>query len=263
MNVEAVMTRDPLTVSASASLDDAMRLMSEHSLRHLPVVRDGALVGIVSNRDLLEATGWSYPYARPTDKGDPAGAAVEEVMTTPVTSVHPKDTILAASLELVLRKIGCLPVVDEGRLTGILTERDLLKAWIDSCADDAEPGERDTPVSVVTTRNLLTLPRKATLQEAVDLCRAERINHLPIAEGGKLLGFLSDRDLKAATGRGQDPNTPVGKLIKGEVCTLPEDATLYQAATLMYERVFSGVPIVSGDGSELVGLVTISDLLGR
>ena len=117
---------------------------------------------------------------------------------------------------------------------------------------------------VVTTRNLLTLSTRSTFGDAIAMCRDERINHLPVAEQGKLIGFLSDRDLKTALGQGMSQDAPITELYKREVYTLTEDATLYEAARLMDERVISGVPIVAkGTDRDLVGLVTLSDVLGH
>lgn len=262
MNVEHVMTSDPWTVDENTDLDRAMALMDEHRLRHLPVVRGSELVGIVSNRDLLEATGWepgSAPGRLPVRIG--------QVMRTPVVRVHPAETVVTAALELGLRRIGAMPVVEGGRLVGIVSERDLLRAWIEACHHETAPGETDAPVCKVITRNLRTLSPRATLAEAVVLCRSARVNHLPVVEGRELVGFLSDRDLKRALGRNRSAMTPISELMVRQVLTMTEDMSLFEAARLMFDRTISGVPVVSGTaeapGSELVGLVTLSDVLAH
>ena len=261
MNVEHVMTHDPWTVTEETDLDRAMALMDERGLRHLPVLRAGELVGIVSNRDLLEATGW-VPAAR---RKAQTVHRIGQVMQSPVVRVRPDETVVTAALELGLRRIGALPVVDGARLVGILSERDLLRAWLETCRRETVPGGTDVPIHRVMTRELRTLEPGATLAEAVALCRAERVNHLPVVEDSKLVGFLSDRDLRRALGRDRPAGTPVIELGPAEIFTLTEEATLYEAARLMDERKVSGVPITARGpeptSSPLVGLVTLSDVL--
>ena len=60
MKLADILTANPLSLPPDASLESAMNLMDEHDFRHLPVVSEGRLVGIVSNRDLLEASGWKH-----------------------------------------------------------------------------------------------------------------------------------------------------------------------------------------------------------
>jgi len=264
MNVEDAMTRDPLILTEDTDLDRAMELMDERAFRHLPVVRGERLVGIVSNRDLLEATGWVPAGAR-AGGVDPLPRTVGQVMRSPVFTVEPKETVVSAALELGLRGIGALPVVAGDRLVGILTERDLLRVWLEACQRETVPGETDAPIARVITRGPRTLSPRATLAEAVVLCRSGRVRHLPVVEGHELVGFLSDRDLKRALGQHRAADTPLIALLAPEVVTLTEDLTLHEAARLMYERGFSGIPITSGTaedpGRALVGLVTLSDVL--
>ena len=58
MRVSSIMTVEPVTIAPSATPDEAVRLMDEHGVRHLPVLEGGKLLSVVSDRDLLEATGW-------------------------------------------------------------------------------------------------------------------------------------------------------------------------------------------------------------
>ncbi len=119
--VADIMTRELVTLQEADDLGLADRVFGLRRIRHLPVVKDGRLVGLVTHRDLLRC------YA---NRGEPRGKAslAKEMMTTQLTTVAP-DTPLRRALRLMLEnKFGCLPVVaPNGKLVGIITEADLVK----------------------------------------------------------------------------------------------------------------------------------------
>jgi acetoin utilization protein AcuB len=111
--------------------------MERQRIRHLPVVKDGTLVGIITERDLKRAIFPTLPAfpVRPEGKlqptGSPGDLPAEAIMTKGVYTAKPTDPLLSPALRMLNEKIGALPVVDEaGKLVGILTETDLLKALV-------------------------------------------------------------------------------------------------------------------------------------
>jgi len=252
MNVAEVMTSPVYTVPEDAQLDRAMELMDRHDLRHLPVLRDGELVGVVSDRDLLEATGWEPSHGR-------GGHPIREVMHRPVATVHPEDTVVSAAVELVLRKIGCLPVLEEGVLTGILTESDLAAAWSRAAREGRLTGAVDPDLDRLMTRDLLTLSPRATLSDGLALCRGSEVRHVPVVDHGAVVGIVSDRDLRRAQGRHLPAETPIDAIMTRDVVVLGEHVALHEAADRMIERNISAI-LVLEDGV-LVGIVTLTDLL--
>src|SRR3990170_4196158 len=143
MNVARRMKRNPVFVDEADSMKKAMDLLKEHEIRHLPVLKDGEkLVGILSERDIKQAS------------PSPATALeireiyylldkvkVKQIMTRRVFTVSSNASIEEAALIMREKKIGCLPVVDGGRLVGILTETDILDAFLDSMGVNG-PGYR-------------------------------------------------------------------------------------------------------------------------
>jgi acetoin utilization protein AcuB len=132
MNVAKRMKRNPVFVDEGDSMKKAMDLLKEHEIRHLPVLKDGdRLVGILSERDIKQAS------------PSPATALeireiyylldkvkVKQIMTRRPYTVSSSAPIEEAALIIREKKIGCLPVVDDGKLVGILTETDIIDAFI-------------------------------------------------------------------------------------------------------------------------------------
>jgi acetoin utilization protein AcuB len=121
LTVRDVMVTNPVTVRPHETARHAYQLMRDHRFRHLPVVEDGQLVGILSDRDLRPVL-LSPTLAR---------ARVGELMSENLTTVGPEALVEEAASLLVVKKIGCLPVVADGRLVGIVTETDLLGVLVE------------------------------------------------------------------------------------------------------------------------------------
>lgn len=135
MRVRDLMQRDVVTVDAEAHLDVAEELMRMDRVRHLPVLSAGRLVGLVTQRDLFRAAVSSALGAAPaTEQRWLARIPVRQVMASEVFSAHP-DADLRHAVELMLReRIGCLPVVEDERLVGLLGETDCLRHLADLLA---------------------------------------------------------------------------------------------------------------------------------
>ncbi|GIW73179.1 MAG: hypothetical protein KatS3mg102_2721 [Planctomycetota bacterium] len=132
--VSGWMTEHPVTVEPDEPVVDAYALMTQHSIRHLPVVEGGRLVGILSNRDLYRAS------PRFGGKSHRAVAAlfrtpVREVMTREgLLTVEPTTTVAEAARLLIEAKVSSLPVLEGERLVGIITSEDLLRALLEQAA---------------------------------------------------------------------------------------------------------------------------------
>ncbi len=120
MLVADLMTSQLRCLRETDSLADAMAAMQELFVRHIPVVDDqGQLVGLVSQRDLLSLEHKKEPVT-----------PLREIMRTGVTTAAPDTPLRAAAETMIYNKFGCLPVVQDGELVGIITETDFLKLAI-------------------------------------------------------------------------------------------------------------------------------------
>ncbi len=121
------MTKEVITVAPEDTLKRAADHLAGNRVHRLPVVRDGRLVGIVSDSDIRNAA------VRDSAPGTAAGAmTVGEVMTREVITVTPWDTVEDAALVLQKKRLGALPVVDGDRVVGIITKADVLAALIET-----------------------------------------------------------------------------------------------------------------------------------
>lgn len=133
MQVAERMRTAVVLVRPSDSVRAAWGLLREHRIRHLPVVEDGRLVGIVTDRDIRLV----FPSAVTADdkEQDPFDAlekvSVGQIMTKRVFTVTPETSIAVAARVLLERRIGGLPVVQGDLLVGIITKTDILAAFVE------------------------------------------------------------------------------------------------------------------------------------
>jgi len=131
------MRTDVVTINPELRVERVWETMWRERVRHLPVVKKDTVVGIITDRDLKRAVFPSLPAFdvwkedKPQPPGSPGDLLAEAIMTKGVYTAKPTDTLFSAALRMLNEKIGALPVVDEaGRLVGIITETDLLKALV-------------------------------------------------------------------------------------------------------------------------------------
>lgn len=135
--VREIMTRHPITIDPEAPVGTAWAVMVERQVRHLPVVDDGgSLRGIVTDRDLRSAAFGPAiaehlsPGARRRLRGLSAtleNLRVRDVMTWDVVRIRPDAPVAQAAALMHEGRFGSLPVIEDGKLAGIVTERDVLR----------------------------------------------------------------------------------------------------------------------------------------
>jgi acetoin utilization protein AcuB len=150
--VKEWMTQPVVTIHPGASVHEAVEVMKTRGIRHLPVVEYGGLVGIVTDRDLRQMLFDPRIQERIGRDADIlVTRTVRDVMTWGVITIGPQTGLRQAARLMHEQKMGALPVVEAGRLIGILTERDLLRAL----AKLLPEGEtRVKPLDAATTQAL-------------------------------------------------------------------------------------------------------------
>jgi acetoin utilization protein AcuB len=131
MKVSDLMTTSPITVGPETPVLDARQLMIDKRFRHVLIAEGPKLLGIVTDRDIrlnlpspaTSLSVWEINYLL-------ARLTVESVMTKSLVIVSPRHDTREAARLMLDHKIGALPVVDGGQLVGIITETDLLRAYV-------------------------------------------------------------------------------------------------------------------------------------
>lgn len=140
LTVAAVMCTEVVTLEPDDRLDVASDIMTLGRIRHMPVVRDGEVAGMLTQRDLFRAAISSALDLRPAAEREwLAKIHVGEVMTRPVVTVAPELPMRDAVRLMLERRIGCLPVVRDGRLVGQLSESDCLALLAERLAPGVVP----------------------------------------------------------------------------------------------------------------------------
>jgi len=132
MKVKDLMSAPVFSLRQTDTLYSARELMQMQRIRHIPIVTaDNIFIGLITHRDLLSATISHLAEVDPeTQREIDAGIPIQEIMRTDLKTIGPDDSLENAAKVLLNHKYGCLPVVDQRILVGILTEADFLKLTI-------------------------------------------------------------------------------------------------------------------------------------
>jgi len=163
LRVRDAMTRDVVTLGPQASAAEAWGVCQEMGIRHLPVAEGGRLIGLVSDRDLRDV---SPPRGSGGENDTLSWVRLGDIMSTGLVTIHPLDTIEHAAREIYDRKIGCLPVVADDDLVGIITSTDMMRTLTELVGAHG----RGTWVEVEVPNE------PGTLAEVTDVIRDSKVN---------------------------------------------------------------------------------------
>jgi len=128
MTVKDFMTENPQVLSRTETLDLADDIMTMGRIRHLPILEDGELVGIISQRDMFRSAAVAaLGFVGDTQRALIKTIRIKEIMTENVVTISPDASVKEAARIMIDKKIGCLPVVEAKKLIGIITETDILR----------------------------------------------------------------------------------------------------------------------------------------
>ncbi len=264
-----------VSVRSVDNIDTAISLMDEHGFRHLPVVDHGDVVGMVSDRDLLTAVAMHPASERTTSAEGPVrvGATrIGEVMTSPARTVAGDASLEVAARMMLCEGIRALPLVHNEHLAGIVTETDFLKCYLDDRPMGRHTGWRLFRVGDEMSKPVVTLSPHDGFVRAIRTMRAGRLRHIPIVEDGRLVGIVSDRDMRRVLGNleieTQDqaagdmahrPTAVMDEIMTRSVVVTHAPAPLAEVADILIQRKFGSLPVVDDGG--IIGIITEADLL--
>lgn len=255
------------SITPQTRLDDARKIINAEGIRHLPVLEQGKLVGIITRRGLLRIDLSALDQGILRREVAMKEETIGGIMTrNPITTLP--DALLPKTARVMLEnKITCLPVVDrQNNPVGIITSSDIFRAII---AELAGTREKIT-VSDYMTSQVVTIDPETSLMEVQRVMGVERIRALPVMKEESLMGLITRTDVLSV-----DPSRLVGYLnqeaalsilgrkaeefMTRELITIQPDENIVEAAQKLLNYKIHCLPVVSND-RRLVGILTESDL---
>ena len=281
ITVEEVGSIQPVVVDADVALDHAAEMMNRHHIDHLPVVKGECLVGMLSSRDLVGVVPAITPRKkrcerpeRPLDRDH--RVKVGDVASPQVHAVSCDMTIQRAAWLMVRHKISSLPIVRDNRIVGILTDTDLLRAFMDGIpriqGPDPTNAWRHCAVADFMNTPVWTVEPKSSVLHAWLLMREHGVRHLAVVQDGPLAlvaGIVSEEDVyyalrESRTGGDSPqpqeclPRISLADIMTHDVMTIGKYENLVHAAAKMLAHDISALLVMD---SGLEGIITRSDLL--
>jgi len=204
MKIEDAMISPVFTLKRDNTIRDALHLIEEKGIRHIPIVDDGnQVIGIVTERDLRSAL--PSVFFRSIEGEDVLERPLESIMNKDVITAHPLDFLEEASLLFYKYQIGCLPIVKENQLVGIITATDVLRTFLELTGAsqpgsqmeiriENRPGELEKILHRISEKqmnihSILIYPDPKSKIHKIVVIRIETINPNPLADLLRQDGF--------------------------------------------------------------------------
>ena len=189
LHISSVMVKDVCTVPETMQLGDVAKLMLENGIGSVPVMCEDKMVGIVSKADFVTlAVGIAF------DK-----VTVKEIMTKDLVVVSPTDRLIHARRQMMEAHVGRVPVLDDEELVGVVTSKDLMRAFIDFRKNVPEKYQKSQIKEVLVEYIMSTHPtvttKDATISEVAKIMMETGYNGLPVVEAGKVVGIITQTDI--------------------------------------------------------------------
>ncbi|WP_430784735.1 acetoin utilization AcuB family protein [Virgibacillus flavescens] len=203
MLVEEIMNTNVITLSAKSTIAEALKLLQEHRIRHIPIIdSERQVIGIVSDRDVRDAS----PSSFDTESTENVlQNEIQSIMSHPVVTVHPLDFVEEVAGIFYDEEFACVPVVNNNMLVGMVTEKDMLYTLIHITGTNVQsshievkvphkPGILPEVASVFGKRKMnitsvLVYPYKKDPDYKVLVFRIQTMNPMPVIEDLRNAGY--------------------------------------------------------------------------
>ena len=190
LHISSVMVKDVFTVPQTMQLDEVARLMLENGIGSVPVMNDDDdMVGIVSKADFVTlAVGIAFEKI-----------TVKEIMSKDLTVVSPTERLVHARRQMLESHVGRLPVVEDEFLAGMVTSKDLMRAFIDFRKKVPEKYQKsqikEVLVEDIMSSNPTFTSKDATIADVARVMIETGYNGLPVVEEDKVVGIITQTDI--------------------------------------------------------------------
>ncbi|WP_407414806.1 CBS domain-containing protein [Methanobrevibacter sp.] len=189
LHISSVMVKDVFTVPQTMQLADVAKLMLDEGIGSVPVMCEDEMVGIVSKADFVTlAVGIAF------DK-----ITVKEIMSKDLTVVSPTERLVHARRLMIEAHVGRLPVVEDDKLVGMITSKDLMRAFIDFRKNVPEKHQKsqikEVLVEDIMSSNPQYVSKEMSISEVSNIMIETGYNGLPVVEEGKVVGIITQTDI--------------------------------------------------------------------
>jgi two-component system sensor kinase FixL len=204
--------------------------------------------------DLSKIGKWDF-YTTHAVTSSRVWSKVGQVMSKEVLTVSSDENVASAATVMSKNNISCILIVENGKLTGILTEEDLLKKAIVGCRD-----AHKISVTTVMSSPVVTVPSELSVLAASRIMEDKHIKRLPVMSDKKLVGIVTQTDLTRVLtyyGTWRD----ISEIMTKDISGIQKDTSVAEAASVMASRNISSIAVTAGE--QVVGILTERDLLSR
>ena len=245
LKVGDMMNKDVITISSDETLTSTAKKMSENNISCIIVADDANLAGILTETDFLKRV-----VAAEEILFDKIGVA--EIMSFPVESISSDLTVLEASKIMEEKHIKRLPILEEKRLVGIVTQTDLIRVltsygmWKD--------------VAELMSRDVAAIQKGATVTEATKVMASRNISSIIVMDADEVVGVVTERDLlKRVVAPQKDPtHIKIEKIMSYPVMSISPDYSIFSTSRIMEKRNISRLVVMEDE--RLCGIVTQTDI---
>lgn len=254
--VHEVMTKDVISVDKNERLGRVLEIMKKHDITKIPVTENDRFVGVVSDGEIADELGSLH------NRGKTASALhASSVMLRKVPTTHVDADVMEVVGLVKKEGFSLIPVLHNKTIVGVITKADLLSLVTDT-----------RPVSTIMRTDLHAVAPTDRVVHARRLMLDHKVERLPVLDGGRLVGILSERDIALGLAQFKDRVSQqhqqaqlsdflVQEVMRTTVITSHPETPIIDAARLMHDRQIGGLPLTTSGTARIAGMVTRTDLI--
>ncbi|MFX0133251.1 MAG: CBS domain-containing protein [Candidatus Hodarchaeota archaeon] len=267
--VSKFMYENPLTISYSAKISQAVKLMNAEKIDYLLVTLGEKPIGIITNRDILRKVIRSclLHYSQDLEK-----IQCKDIMSSPIKVLDVNDNLRKAAMMVLQHDVKKLPVLEDDHLVGIIRHNDIINVYL---SQRLEKGVEETNFNEIKNLGVKTVEeimikdvQKLSVNENIttllDVLFEKKIGSVIITKNGKAVGIITERDImREIIEKGKDPRTTkVNEIMSSPLVTISPKTKINEANRIMIERDIRYLLIASEENpDEIIGVISNTDIL--
>ncbi|MHA1145199.1 MAG: CBS domain-containing protein [Candidatus Helarchaeota archaeon] len=266
--IKDFMDPNPQTISYSANVKEAVKIMNSLQIDYVIVTFDETPIGIVTHRDILRKV---INRCILRDNVPPNVIKCKDIMTKPLITVNEDDSIKKAALLIIQNQIKKLPVLKGNALRGIITTNDLINVFLKQKVQVDMQDEKlreivdikSLPVKNIMNANVLMMDFYDSCQKLLNTLLRRQVGSTLVQKNNKPVGIITERDiLKKFIEEEREPrDLIVGDLMSSPVISITPDTKIYEAIELMIHKGIKYLPVADENNPYMIkGIISNTDI---